>query len=147
MEVLEILEKMEDLLSKSKNIPMSGKALVDKDIFLKMIQDLRLSLPDDIKKAEWIQNHKQEILLEAQKQSDVIVAEAEKKIKQMVDEDEIVKMAKAEADDIISAAQKNAKEIRLGSKEYADTILQKLEKDLTDIIETLKENREELKKS
>ncbi|MDI6601408.1 MAG: ATPase [Thermoanaerobacteraceae bacterium] len=146
MEVLELLQKMEDLLNKSVSIPISGKILVDRDVLLKIIQDLRLCLPDDLKRAEWIQNHKQEILLEAQQQSDVIISEAEKKIKLMVDDEEIVKMAKAEAEEIIASAQKNAKEIRLGSKEYADSILEKLENDLTDIVNTLRENRNELKK-
>lgn len=147
MEVLELLQKIEDYLNKSMSIPISGKVLVDRDVFLKMIQDVRLMLPDDIKKAEWIESHKQEILLEAQQQSDVIVSEAEKKIKLMVSEEEIVKMAKVEAEEIIAAAQKSAKEIRLGSKEYADSILEKLEKDLTEILRILRENREELKKS
>ncbi len=147
MDVLDILEKMEDSLNRSKTVPMTNRVLIDKDEFLKMIQDLRLSLPDNIKNAEWINSHKQEIILEAQKQSDVILSEAEKKIKLMVDDNEIVKMAKTEADDIKAAAQKNAKEIRLGSKEYADTLLEKLEKDLTDIIATVKENRDELKNS
>ena len=85
--------------------------------------------------------------MEAQKQSDVILSEAEKKIKLMVDENEIAKMAKTEADNIKTSAQKNAKEIRLGSKEYADAIMEKLENDLANLMDTVKKNRDELKNS
>ncbi len=147
MDVLEILDEMEETLNNSKTIPMMNKTMIDRDEFLKMVQDMRLSLPDNIKNAEWVTNHKQEILMEAQKQSDVILSEAEKKIKLMVDENEIAKMAKTEADNIKASAQKNAKEIRLGSKEYADAIMEKLENDLANLMETVKKNRDELKNS
>ncbi len=147
MDVLEILDEMEETLNNSKTIPMMNKTMIDRDEFLKMVQDMRLSLPDNIKNAEWVANHKQEILMEAQKQSDVILSEAEKKIKLMVDENEIAKMAKTEADNIKASAQKNAKEIRLGSKEYADAIMEKLENDLANLMDTVKKNRDELKNS
>ena len=147
MDVLEILDEMEETLNNSKTIPMMNKTMIDRDEFLKMVQDMRLSLPDNIKNAEWVANHKQEILMEAQKQSDVILSEAEKKIKLMVDENEIAKMAKTEADNIKTSAQKNAKEIRLGSKEYADAIMEKLENDLANLMDTVKKNRDELKNS
>ena len=147
MDVLEILDEMEETLNNSKTIPMMNKTMIDRDEFLKMVQDMRLSLPDNIKNAEWVTNHKQEILMEAQKQSDVILSEAEKKIKLMVDENEIAKMAKTEADNIKASAQKNAKEIRLGSKEYADAIMEKLENDLANLMDTVKKNRDELKNS
>ncbi len=147
MDVLEILDEMEETLNNSKTIPMMNKTMIDRDEFLKMVQDMRLSLPDNIKNAEWVTNHKQEILMEAQKQSDVILSEAEKKIKLMVDENEIAKMAKTEADNIKTSAQKNAKEIRLGSKEYADAIMEKLENDLANLMDTVKKNRDELKNS
>lgn len=147
MDVLEILDEMEETLNNSKTIPMMNKTIIDRDEFLKMVQDMRLSLPDNIKNAEWVTNHKQEILMEAQKQSDVILSEAEKKIKLMVDENEIAKMAKTEADNIKASAQKNAKEIRLGSKEYADAIMEKLENDLANLMDTVKKNRDELKNS
>jgi hypothetical protein len=49
------------------------------------------------------------------------------------------------ANEIVSGAQKNAREIRLGTKEYADGILCKVEEILKDTVDVIKMNREELK--
>ncbi|MDD4295667.1 MAG: ATPase, partial [Ruminiclostridium sp.] len=42
-------------------------------------------------------------------------------------------------------AKKNAREIRLGTREYADNILNKVEEILEDTLDVIKVNRDELK--
>ena len=42
-------------------------------------------------------------------------------------------------------AQTNAKEIRLGARQYADQLLASVENDLNQLLNTVKENRKELK--
>lgn len=63
----------------------------------------------------------------------------------MIDEHEITKKAYEQSNEIISNAQKNAREIRLGTKEYADSILSKVEQILEETLQVIRENREELK--
>ena len=59
--------------------------------------------------------------------------------------DEIVKLAQEKAEQIILKSEEKANEMKYASIQYADEILDKLEKDTADIIGTLKMNREELK--
>jgi len=145
MEILSILETLEDLIEKSSGIPLTGKCMVDREEVLEIIKEMRLKLPDDIKQATWIKDERQKILLEAQKEASNIVKDAESRIAALVDEHEITKKAYEQADEIISSSQKNAKEIRLGTKEYADGILDKLEQILRDTLDVIAMNREELK--
>ncbi len=145
MEILSILETLEDLIEKSSGIPLTGKCMVDREEVLEIIKEMRLKLPDDIKQATWIKDERQKILLEAQKEASNIVKDAEGRIAALVDEHEITKKAYEQADEIISSSQKNAKEIRLGTKEYADGILDKLEQILRDTIDVIAMNREELR--
>lgn len=63
----------------------------------------------------------------------------------MVDEHEISRRAYEQAEVIINNAKKNAREIRLGTREYADSILSKVEEILEDTLEVIKANRDELK--
>ena len=63
----------------------------------------------------------------------------------MVDEHEITKKAYEQAEVIISNAKKNAREIRLGTREYADNILGKVEEILDETLDIIKMNRQELK--
>ncbi|MFA6308515.1 MAG: ATPase [Clostridia bacterium] len=145
MEVLDILEALEDLVEKSKNVPLSGRCLVDREEILEIVKEIRLKLPDDIKQAKWVKEERQRILLEAQKEADQIVADTEEKVKLLVEEDEITKKACAQASEILETTHKNAKEIKLGTREYAEGVLNKVTEILRDTIEVIESNRRELK--
>lgn len=145
MEILSILETLEDLVEKSVNVPFSGKCIVDKEEMLEIIKEIRLKLPDDIKQAKWVKEERQRILLDAQKEANNIIKDAENKIASLVDEHEITKQAYEQATEIVASAQKNAREIRLGTREYADNVLNKVEEILLDTVDVIKANRGELK--
>lgn len=145
MEILTILETLEDVVERSIGVPFSGKSLVDKEEILEIVKEIRLKLPDDIKQAKWVKEERQRILLEAQKEANNIIKDAENRIMALVDEHEITKKAYEQANEIVSNAQKNAREIRLGTREYADSVLNKVEEILKDTLEVIQINREELK--
>ncbi|MCR4434233.1 MAG: ATPase [Clostridiales bacterium] len=145
MEILSILETLEEVVEKGISVPLSGRCLVDREEILEIIKEIRLKLPDDIKQAKWVKEERQRILLEAQKEANNIIKDAENRILALVDEHEITKKAYEQANEIIANAQKNAREIRLGTREYADSILDKVEEILKETIEVIQSNREELK--
>ncbi|ACL76227.1 ATPase [Ruminiclostridium cellulolyticum] len=145
MEILTILETLEELVEKSPSVPFSGKCLLDREEILEIIKEMRLKLPDDIKQAKWVKEERQRILLEAQREANNIMKDAENKIASLVDEHEITKKAYEQSNEIIAAAQKNAREVRLGAREYADGVLNKVEDILTEAAEVIRTNREELK--
>lgn len=145
MEILAILETLEDVIEKSISVPFSGRCLVDKEEILEIIKEIRLKLPDDIKQAKWVKEERQRILLEAQKEANNIIKDAEGRISALVDDHEITKKAYEQANGIIANAQKNAREIRLGTREYADSVLNKVEDILRETIEVIQANRSELK--
>ena len=145
MEILSVLEALEDLVEKSLSVPFSGKCLVDREEILEIIKEVRLKLPDDIKQAKWVKEERQRILMEAQKEANTILKDAESKLASLIDEHEITKKAYEQANEIIGNAQKNAREIRLGTRDYADSVLNKVEEILKDTMEVIKMDREELK--
>ncbi len=174
MEVLLLLDALEDIIDKASNLPLSSKAMVNKEELLEIIKDIRLKLPDELKQAQWIKEERQKILIEAKKEAETIqkecdekiqktkeerqriLVEAEKeaemfrqevdrKIKSMIDENEITKRANEQAKDIILSAQQDAKKIRLGARAYADELLAELNLRVEKILNTINSNREELK--
>lgn len=145
MEILSILDTLEDLIERSMGLPLTGKCIVDREEVLEIITEMRLKLPDDIKQAAWIKDERQKILQEAQKEANSIVKDAENRIPTLVDEHEITQKAYGKAEDIVATAQKTAKEIKNGTNDYADGILNKLEDILRDTLNVIERNREELK--
>ncbi|AGC67790.1 H+-ATPase subunit H [Thermoclostridium stercorarium subsp. stercorarium DSM 8532] len=145
MEILTLLDALEDAIENAVSVPFSGKCMVDRNEILEIIQDIRLKLPDDLKQAKWISKERSRILAEAQQEADNIIKNAESRISALVNEHEISRKAQEQAETIINNAKKNAREIRLGTREYADSILGKVEEMLTEMLEIVKENRNELK--
>ncbi len=146
MELLELLDQIEDILESGTTVPFSkGRCLVDRDAILEYVQEIRLRLPDDIKMARRVMEDKGRILSEAQQEAENILNNAEARIAALVDENEITKKAYEQAEVILSNAKKNAREIRLGTREYADGILSKVEDMLEDTLDVIKLNRQELK--
>ena len=145
MEIFTLLETLEEALEKSKTIPFSGKSLVDKEEFLDIIKEIRIKLPDELKQAKWVKEERARILVEANKEADGIVKEAENRIISMIDEHEITRKAYEQKAQIIETANEMSREISKGTKDYADSILEKVETVLQDALRTIENNRKELK--
>lgn len=143
MEVLNSIEKAEGLIEKGWNI--FGASMVNKNEILDLLKEIRVKLPDEVKQAKWIKEERQRILLEAQKEAEMIVKEAENRIVSMVDENEITRKAYEQANETIINAQKTSREIKQNALEYADDVIAKVEENLKDTYLMLHKNREELK--
>lgn len=145
MEVLRLIDEIEDIAEGGSNVPFSKKVLIDREEILDIIQDIRIKLPDEIKQATWIKEERQRILAEAQKDADRLMGEAELRLEELIDQNEITKKAMERAEEIITRAQTNAKEIRLGSIEYADSLLLEQQENLKELIQIINQNRQELR--
>ena len=145
MEIFTLLETLEEMLENSKSIPFSTKGVINKEEMLDIIKEIRLKLPDELKQAKWVKEERQRILVEAQKEADDIVKEAENRIISMIDEHEITRKAYEQKAEIIETANEMSREISKGTKDYADSILSNIEATLQNALETIQNNRKELK--
>ncbi len=145
MNILNLIDTLEDMIENGSSIPFSGKVLLDKDEITELIKEIRIQLPDEVKQAQWIKEERNKILVEAQQEADRLIQNAKGRAEELVEKDEIVRLAKEKAEGIISISEESAKDIKVASIQYADDILEKLEKNTLEVISLLKVNREELK--
>lgn len=145
MELYDVIENLEDTIEKSLVLPFLKRSLVNKEELLEILKQLRLCLPDEMKKAEWIKQEEQMIIEKAKEEADKIVKNAESQVKNLIDESDITRKAYEQASELIDSAQRNAREIKSGTKQYADKILIKVEDVLRDTLNVVKANRSELK--
>ncbi len=130
MEIMEIIDMMEETIDKAPTVPLAGKILVDKEDLLDYIQEMRLVFPDEVKEAKWVKEERERIISEAQARSDAMIKNAEEKVVQMIDEHEVTKQAVEQANQMVNDAQTKAMEIKTDCDQYADDILNDLEKRL-----------------
>ena len=145
MEIFTLLESLEELLESGTKMPFSSKVMVDIEELREILEDIRLKLPDELKQAKWVKEERQRIIEDAEKEAERIVQDANQKIVTLVDEHVITKQALAQKEEIIENANKVSKEISVGTRDYADAVLEKVEEVLKETLEIVHNNRNELK--
>ena len=145
MDVVELLAELEETIEKGIEIPIIKKSFLDKEKLLDIINDISLSIPEEIRNAKTITADRERILADAQRQADMKIKEAEHKAISMIDEHEITRKANETAEEIVEKAKKESKEIRLASLKYADDMLSRVERDINEIGNRIIASRNELK--
>jgi cell division septum initiation protein DivIVA len=145
MEIINIIDALEGFVEKSRPVPLTGKCMVDREELAELVRLLRAKLPEDIKQAKWVRDERQRIIQDAQKEAANIIKEAESKIAVFIDQHEITRQAEEKAAEIIATAKRTSREIRLGTNEYADNLMVKLEEYMREKLAEIKGFRDELK--
>ena len=127
MEISMLLEDLKRIIPEGQKVPFSDKAIIDREQVIGMIDEMIFKLPDELKQAQWITKAREQIIEEAQKDAAEIVKEAESRIISMIDEHEITKKAYEKKDEIMLEANNQYREMKEGTNNYIDGILENLE--------------------
>jgi vacuolar-type H+-ATPase subunit H len=129
MDILYLLERLEEALT-GPRIPMTNKTLVDDEECLAIIDQIRLSLPNEIRQARKVNSEREAVIGEAQARADQITRTAEAEARERAKDHYIVQEAQAEADKLLDQAQQQADEIRREAEAYAYRVFQDLDRRL-----------------
>jgi cell division septum initiation protein DivIVA len=146
MDVLVLIDKLDDLVHNAKQVPLTDQVRVDKEEIYDLLDQMRATIPEEIKQARWIVKERQEMLAEAKREAERIVKEARERQDRLISNEEVMKSAERTAEDIIEEAQAREREIRLGAEDYADEILNTLEINLTKFIAAIQRGREQMQR-
>ena len=145
MKVLELLNELEDLVTKGNTVPFSTKAMVDPEEFMEILDEIRIALVPEMAEARKIVAEKKQIIYEAKTEAENLKANVEKRLREVITKDEITRAAEAKAAEIVEAANQHAVSVKTGTQQYSDKILYNLQLKLKELNETIEENRKELK--
>jgi cell division septum initiation protein DivIVA len=130
MDILHLVDRLEEVFNDGRPLPLTRKLLVDEDRVLELIDQMRVSIPDEVKKAQQIINQRDKILAQANEESERTVLLAKEKGDQLIERDVLTENAKLRATEIVRAAQAEAEAIRADADEYSLDVLMKLEGEL-----------------
>src|SRR5918997_706786 len=127
MDVLVLIDKLDDTIHNAKPVPLTDQVRVDKEEIYDILDQMRATIPEEIKQARWIVKERQEMLAEAKREAERIVKEARERQRNLIGEQEVTKQAERAAEEIIEDARAREREIRLDAGDYADYTLNPLE--------------------
>lgn len=141
----DILEQMDELLDKSASVPFAAhKVMIDADRMRELIGDIRLNIPQEIKRAKLIDFDCERIIKEAEQKAELIVQRAEERAKTLVANDAIIKEAKQKALELLNQAQTRSKEIKNATSHYVDNMLHDAELYFTKGLQDVKRTTQEI---
>lgn len=135
----QLIGEIEEYIDSCKFSPLSNtKIQVNKEELEELLVELRMRIPDEIKKYQKIISNQDAIISEAKTQADTILAQATEQTNELVNEHEImqraystanqvVEDAQIQAQSIIEAAINDANNIRQGAIQYTDDMLRNLQ--------------------
>ncbi len=145
MNIDEILEEMDDLLDSAHSVPLaSHKSIIDGERMRELINDIRLNIPQEIKRAKLIDFDCDRIMKDAEAKAESIVRRAEERAKAIVSEEEIVKEAKKQASEIVLKAKQKSNEIKKAVNGYVETRLNDAETYFTNSLQDVKQTKQQL---
>ncbi len=144
MDVLTLIDRLDDTVDNAKAGLIGSQVKVDKEETYAILDDMRATIPEQIKQARWIAKERQEMLEEAKREGERALEEARKERDRLVGEEEIAKLAERRAEHILEQARKREREIRLRAEDYADDILMSLETNLDRFKAAVERGRERL---
>jgi F0F1-type ATP synthase membrane subunit b/b' len=144
MDVLVLIDKLDDLVHNAKAVPLTDQVRIDREEIYDILDQMRATIPEEIKQARWIVKERQEMLAEAKRECDRLVGEAREQAIREASQTEIVKLAEKQAQDIVDDARREAREMRLEMEDWMDGNLSMLETNLEKFLAAVKRGRERL---
>src|ERR1051325_6691921 len=118
MDILYRLERLEEVLGSGSRVPFMSKTLVDDEECFAIIDQIRLSLPNEIRQARMVNAERDALLDEARSRADQIIKMAETEARERVRDHYVPQQAQARANDVLDQADRAATKTRQDADDY-----------------------------
>jgi cell division septum initiation protein DivIVA len=130
MDILYLIDRLEEIIKNSKQMPIGGHRLVDESKIWPLLDQMRISIPDEVRRAERVMREKERMLAQTNEEAERIVALARAEAAKLVSEHAISQAAESRAAMIRERAEREADMIRAGADDYAFEVLCRLEQEM-----------------
>jgi cell division septum initiation protein DivIVA len=134
MDILHLVDRLEELFNESRSVPFTHSVIVDEDRMLDIIDQMRVSIPEEIKKAQQQLAQRDRILAQAQEEANRTLQLAREKSEQMVERDSIVQAANARSEQIVAQGRAEAERQKRDADDYVLETLQNLEHEMERVL-------------
>lgn len=130
MDILQLIDRLEELFNESKNVPFTKNVMVDEDRMLDIIDQMRIAIPEEVKKAQQLLGQRDRVLAQAQEEANRTIEIARQKADQLVTKEMIAVEAQRRADMVLAQARNEAEGIRADADDYVINSLNQLQAEL-----------------
>lgn len=146
MDILHLVDRLEELFNESKPIWFTHSVVVDEDRMLDLIDQMRVTIPEEIKKSQQLLSQRDRILAQAQEEANRTISLAREKAEKLVENDPVTQAAQIKAEQIIAQARMESELTKKETDAYILDSLAAMEQELQKISAQVKNGISALKK-
>ncbi len=125
MDILQLIDRLEELFNDAKAVPFTHNVVVDEDKMLELIDQMRIAIPEEVKKAQQLVAQRDRVMAQAQEEANRTLQIARDKADGLVQKDMIAQEAQRRAEQILAQARAEAEGVRADADNYVlDTLIQ-----------------------
>ena len=133
MDILHLIDRLEELFNDSRPIWFTHSVIMDEDRLLDLIDQMRVAIPEEIKKSQQLLAQKDRIMAQAQEEANRTISLAREKADKMVEKDPVTQSAQVRADQIIAQTRQECDRMKNEADEYVRQTLQDMQSELDKI--------------
>jgi hypothetical protein len=130
MDILQLIDRLEELFNDAKAVPFTHNVVVDEDRMLELIDQMRIAIPEEVKKAQQVMAQRDRVMAQAQEEANRTLQLSRDKAEQLIDRDIIVQEAQRRAEQILAQARADAEATRVDADNYVLDTLMKLQEQI-----------------
>ena len=130
MDILHLVDRLEELVNEGRRLPLSNKVMVDERKIWDLIDQMRISIPEEVKRAKRTNQERDRIIAQAHEEAARMVDLKREEAATLVSEHELTKAADERATTIVERAKRDAESLRADADEYVIQVLDNLGADL-----------------
>ena len=101
VDILYLVDRLEELVGVGKRVPFSGRVMVEEEEFLALVDQLRVTVPSEIKQAQRIIKEREAIIGQAQEEAAKILEVARQQAEYIVSQQGVLNEARQRGEELL----------------------------------------------
>ncbi len=122
MDILYLVDRLENLIASSRRMPLMNQILIKENEILLLIEQMRASIPEEVKQARRIVQEKERVLTQAQSEAAAILARAREESERAIHREGLLRAAEERSQELIRQANERANALVRQAEAHCDTL-------------------------
>jgi len=140
MDILYLIDRLDNLIASSRRMPLLNQIMLKEGDILSIIDQMRASIPDEVKQARRVIQEKDRILSQAQTEASNLLAQARLEAEHALEREGLLEAAETRSQEIIQQAKERSQAVLRHAEEEADRLKIEADSYVTESLRSLHEH-------
>jgi hypothetical protein len=140
MDILYLVDRLDNLIASSRRMPLVNQILIKEGDILNIVDQMRTSIPDEIKQARRIIQEKDRILAQAQADATTLLTRAREETERAMNREGLLRAAEARSQELVRQAEEQAHSVIEQAEEHGEQLKNEADNYVAETLRNLKDH-------